>query len=548
MNSNQIRPLPEVHGDVDVDVVIVGLGPTGATAANLLGQRGITTAVIERDISIYPRQRAIASDEDAHRVWQGLGLFDDMLATMSADVRVHFKHGSTTFLSVPSAESRDQGVPGTAYYHQPELERVLREGIARFPSVTVRSGLEAVGLRQTDNSVTTTLRPVDGGEDQLITSRYVIAADGGSSSVRKLLGIRLPGKHIEEPWFDIQLRAWYDLPANAPLDFTFISDPRRPGVDCPCPMGYHRVEYRVNKGETVEQLQTEAGLRGLLAERGIDYDKVEIFRSWGYTFHIRQAEQWSKGRVFLAGDAAHIMPPFAGQGVSSGVRDVANLCWKLDAVLRGNANADLLQTYESERRPNVEKLTNFSLRIGRIVMLQNKFAARVRDGLFLTASKVPGVAGLLKGNKLKPLYELGTKDGFFGVASPRHRSPRGTFVKQPWVIGSNLVPTRLDTVLSNRWTWIGFPAAPIPRELAEAGVSEVKLEYASAIATHTVAAGHYVDSEGVLERQMRRAGADGFLVRPDRFIYCSDREFAPEDHLRVAASVVGGPKPAESRT
>ena len=545
MTSNNIRPLRDV--DVDVDVVIIGLGPTGATAANLLGQRGITTAVIERDISIYPRQRAIASDEDAHRVWQGLGLFDDMLATMSADVRVHFKHGGKTFLSMFSAESRDQGVPGMAYYHQPELERVLREGIARFPSVTVTSGFEAVDLSQDADSVTITLRPVEGGgDDQLIRSRYVIAADGGSSAIRKLLGIALPGKHIEEPWFDIQLRAWYDLPADAPLDFTFISDPRRPGVDCPCPMGYHRVEYRVNKGETVEQLQTEAGLRGLLAERGIDYDQVEIFRSWGYTFHIRQAEQWSKGRVFLAGDAAHIMPPFAGQGVSSGVRDAANLCWKLDAVLNGSADAELLQTYESERRLNVEQLTNFSLRIGRIVMLENEAAARVRDGLFVAASKVPGVSRLLAGNGLKPLYKLGTKGGFFGIA-PLRRSPRGTFIKQPWVVGSDLTPVRLDVVLDNKWTWVGFPSAPIPRQLARAGVAEVKLEYASAIASHKVGAGHFVDSEGVLERQMRRARADGFLVRPDRFIYCSDREFAPGDHRRVAAAVVGGLHVAENR-
>ncbi|MGB6277473.1 MAG: FAD-dependent monooxygenase, partial [Rhodococcus sp. (in: high G+C Gram-positive bacteria)] len=147
---------------LDVDVVIIGFGPTGATAANLLGQRGIRTAVVERDVSIYPRQRAIASDEDAHRVWQGLGLFDDMLATMSADVRVHFKHGDKTFLSMTSSQSHDQGVPGMCYYHQPELERVLRQGIERFPSVTVMPGYDAIDLVQDEQSVTVTLRPADG--------------------------------------------------------------------------------------------------------------------------------------------------------------------------------------------------------------------------------------------------------------------------------------------------------------------------------------------------------------------------------------------------
>ncbi|MFI8565465.1 FAD-dependent monooxygenase [Rhodococcus sp. NPDC078407] len=521
---------------LDVDVVIIGFGPTGATAANLLGQRGIRAAIVERDISIYPRQRAIASDEDAHRVWQGLGLFDEMLATMSSDVRVHFKNGDRTFLSMTSSQSHGQGVPGMCYYHQPELERVLRQGIERFPTVTVMPGYDAIDLTQDEESATVTLRPADGGPYRQITGRYVIACDGGSSSIRKLLEISLPGKHIEEPWFDIQLRAWYDLPVDAPLDFTFISNPHRPGVDCPCPMGYHRVEFRVNKGETVEQLQTEEGLRGLLAERGIDYDQVEIYRSWGYTFHIRQAEQWSKGRVFLAGDAAHIMPPFAGQGVSSGVRDVANLCWKLDAVLNAQADPGLLDTYEPERRPNVIKLTAFSLRIGKLVMLGNPAAVRLRDNVIRAAMKAPALGRLITTNGLKPRYELGTKGGFFAPTA-RLRSPRGTFVRQPWVVGSDLAPVRLDTILDNSWTWIGFPSAPIPRQLAEAGVREVKLEYASAVATHNVQPGHYVDSEGVVARQMRKSRANGLLVRPDRFIYGSDRDITADDYQRVASAV-----------
>jgi 3-(3-hydroxy-phenyl)propionate hydroxylase len=438
-----------------------------------------------------------------------------------------------------SSKSRDQGVPGMCYYHQPELERVLREGMDRYSTVTLMPGLDAVGLEQDGDGVTVSLRQVDGGPAQVITGRYVIACDGGSSPIRKMLGIALPGKHIEEPWFDIQLRAWYDLPVDAPLDFTFISDPKRPGVDCPCPMGYHRVEFRVNEGETVEQLQTEAGLRGLLAERGIDYDKVEIYRSWGYTFHIRQAEQWSKGRVFLAGDAAHIMPPFAGQGVSSGVRDVANLCWKLDAVVNGGARPDLLATYEAERRTNVEQLTKFSLGIGGVVMLGNSAAVRLRDSAAGLVAKVPGVGPWLTGMGPKPVYKLGTDEGFFSRSSSL-RSPRGTFIKQPWVVGSDLTPVRLDTVLDNQWTWVGLPAAPIPRQLADAGVAEVKLEHSSAIASHSVARGHYVDTEGILGRQLRRARAHGFLVRPDHFIYGSDRELTTADYDRVAKVVVGG--------
>lgn len=521
----------------DVDVLIVGLGPTGATAANLLGRAGIRTMVVERDIDIYPRQRAIASDEDAHRIWQGLGLFDRMLETMSTDVRVHLRHRDRTFLTTYSAKSYDQGVPGMAFYHQPELERILREGISRFPCVTVAAGLDAVGITQDAEGVEVTLRPVDGGGERTVRARYVIGADGGSSPVRKMLGIALPGRHIQEQWFDIQLRAWYDLPTEAPLDFTFLSDPYRPGVDCPCPMGYHRIEFRVNEGETIDYLQSEAGLRALLAERGIDYDRVEIHRSWAYTFHIRQAEHWSRGRVFLAGDAAHIMPPFAGQGVSSGVRDVANLCWKLDAVITGDADPSLLETYEPERRPNVVALTRFSLRIGRIVMLRNPTAARVRDAMFLAASRTPGLRSWLSRMGIKPMYALGTRRGFFTENSGRG-SLAGAFVKQPWVMVSGSTPVRLDTLTGGRWTWIGFPDAPIPPALARAGVAEIVLETASALATHRVPTGHVVDGEGILERQFRRAGAAGVLVRPDGFVFGSDRELTASDHDRVARVVV----------
>ncbi|MGB6274528.1 MAG: FAD-dependent monooxygenase [Rhodococcus sp. (in: high G+C Gram-positive bacteria)] len=227
-----------------------------------------------------------------------------------------------------------------------------------------------------------------------------------------------------------------------------------------------------------------------------------------------------------------------GQGVSSGVRDVANLCWKLDAVLNAHASPSLLDTYEPERRPNVQQLTDFSLRIGKLVMLENPTAVRMRVSVIRAAMKLPTLGPLIKSNGLKPRYQLGTTGGFFGRTALR-RSPRGSFIAQPWVTGSDLTPVRLDTVLDNKWTWVGFPSAPIPTPLAEAGVHEVKLEYSSAVAVHDVAAGHYVDSEGTLERQMHRSRARGFLVRPDKFIYASDREISSDDYARVAAVVEG---------
>jgi 3-(3-hydroxy-phenyl)propionate hydroxylase len=172
-------------------------------------------------------------------------------------------------------------------------------------------------------------------------------------------------------------------------------------------------------------------------------------------------------------------------------------------------------------------------------MLGSNAASHVRDAAFMAAAKAPLVGNWLTGIGLKPLYRLGTDGGFFAGA-PARRSPLGTFIKQPWVSGADHTPVRLDTVLDNRWTWVGFPESPIPPRLAAAGVTEVKLEYSSAIATHHVPAGHYVDTERVLERQMRRSRARGVLIRPDRFIYGSDRDLSSADIDRVAASVVAG--------
>ncbi len=408
--------------------------------------------------------------------------------------------------------------------------------MARFPTVSVEAGVEAVAVERDADHVLLTVRPVGGGPDRTIRARYLLAADGGSSQIRKMVGITLPGRHIAEQWFDIQLRAWYDRPADAPLDFTFLADPARPGVDCPCPEGYHRVEFRVNRGESVDYLRSDAGLRALLAERGIDADDVEVFRSWAYTFHIRQAETWSAGRVFLAGDAAHIMPPFAGQGVSSGVRDVANLCWKLDAVLTAGADPALLATYEAERRANVDRLTFFSVTIGRIVMTRNDVLARMRDAGFRASAHVPGLGGAVRSMRMKPRYRLATKGGFFSRRA-RVRSARGQFVEQPWVVGADHVPVRLDTLLGTSWAWLGFAESPIPRVLADAGVIEIRLVSAHALASHRVPPGHWIDSEGVLERRMRRVRVRGLLVRPDRFVFGGDRELTAEDLRRVAATV-----------
>lgn len=512
-------PAPVPAPAADVDVVVVGLGPTGATAANLLGRLGLRTVVVERDLDVFPRQRAIAADEDALRVWQGLDLLDELVVDMETDIRVHFENAGRRFLSFEASHGKGQGVPGTVFFHQPSLEAVLRRGVERFPHVEVAVGTSVDEVDQDEDGVT--VRATDAtGATRRWRAQYVVAADGGSSAVRKLLGIGLPGRHITQQWYDVQVQATTPRVPGTPLDFVFLADPRRPGVDCPCPGGYHRFEFMLRPGEDVEEIGTEAGMTRVLAERGVDLAGLEVYRHWAYTFHVRQAERWRDGRVFLAGDAAHIMPPFAGQGVSSGVRDVANLCWKVArAVAEGGGHDDLLDSYEAERRPNVLTHTRVSLRIGSIVMSGNPVVVRLRDALGMLVTRAPGVRSWVRRHPVKPAWEVRARRAAHLAPRRRRRGAVGRLLTQPTVRDADGRSTRLDALLGDGWSWVCVGDAPVPPVVLDADVPVVRVVFDP----RRQGPDHHLDTSGLLERQLRRSRATGLLVRPDRFVYGTDR-------------------------
>ena len=525
----------------DYDVVIVGLGPTGATAANLLGSRGIRTLVVERDAAIYPRQRAIAIDEDALRVWQRVGLLEPLMADMSTDVTIHLHNRNRIFLSCDLNGRGRQGVPGMCFFHQPLLERTLRDGLAACPAVELRTGHELVSIDQDDAGVTLGLR-ADGLPPRPVRARYLIGCDGGASSTRKLLGIALRGRSIAEPWLDVQARARFPHDPAARLDFNFIADPERPGADCYASSGYHRWEFRLRHDEDPDAANTPEGIRRLLAVRGVDADAVDILASWVYVFHVRQADRWKLGRAFLCGDAAHIMPPFAGQGISSGIRDVGNLCWKIAAVVQGTAAASLLDTYESERRPNVMAMTRLSLRVGAIVTMQNRALAACRDLACRVAARLPWLGGYIGGFRMKPDWISGP--GML-TRSRSLRSPAGHLVWQPWVVPATGYRRRLDDLLGPGWTYLSWRRPNMPAHLGELGVRELVV-HERRRGWHGLAGNEVVDIDDELRRQFGRHRARGLLIRPDRFIYGSDRDDLAIDGFTTLSASVAVPRTAET--
>ena len=514
----------------DYDVAIIGYGPVGVTAANLLGARGLNVLVAERDADIYARARAISTDEEVLRIWQRIGLADRLEEDMLAGRDIDFVDaGGRSFLSFVPA-TRGNGHPTQAFIYQPALERVLREGVERFSSVEVRLKTEVVRCAQDESGVELILLDLDTDEVSRVRATYVIAADGGSSPTRGQLGIGFEGRTYEDRWVVIDTKVLKPWPEVDRL--RFHCNPARPAVDCPTPLGHHRWEFPVLPGDDERELVTAPAIERLLAAQGITTDQVEILRAVVYSHHVRFAARWRTGRIFLAGDAAHVMPPWIGQGMASGVRDVNNLCWKLDAVVRQQLPDSVLDTYEVERMPHVRDVTKAAVFFGRVITERRPLVTKLRDPLFRLAMCTPLVGDHLRSGRWMPAVTYND-----GLLEPGRRiKVVGSTVPQPWVQDSDGHRVLLDDAFEQEWAVLHStavdPAALAPWQ--RAGVRTIEVLPAGSAPR----AGAVVDADAALLPWLRRARTDAVVVRPDGIVYAarpSDGVLAAPPH-RVAVS------------
>lgn len=486
------------------DVAIVGYGPTGVTAANLLGALGLRVVVVERDAEVYARARAISTDEEVLRIWQWAGLADTLAVDMLAGLPIDFvDHRGAPFLSASFAPA-GHGYPSQLFIYQPALERTLRAGVARFPNVDLLLAHECLRVRQDDTGVELLL-----AEDERLTrvrASWVIAADGGSSPVRGQLGIGFDGRTDETRWVVIDTAVRREWPEHDRL--RFHCDRRRPAVDCPTPLGHHRWEFPVLPGEDERELVSEAAVWRLLATYGITTREVDVLRAVVYSHHVRFAARWRVGRVFLAGDAAHAMPPWIGQGMAAGVRDVANLCWKLAAVVGGELPASVLDSYETERKPHVREVTRRAVLVGRVITERRPAVARARDVLGGLLGRAAPVRRLLVRYSWVPTPRYAR-----GFLAGRGRAV-GRQVPQPWVLDGDGVRRRFDDVTAGQWTVL------TTRTASPAGWLTV-LPPGSA-----PRAGAVVDTEGLLVAWLRRHRVTTVALRPDSFVYAEGSRVA----------------------
>lgn len=465
-----------------VDVALVGYGPVGAMLACQLAQQGLTVAAFEREASIYALPRAIALDAECMRMMQSIGLAARLEAEMAVGRGMRFVNAKGDLLvewSRPPGFSPQAWHPSYRY-HQPTLEATLGGHATRSGKVTVLRRHEVFAIDPDDDQVTLRFEDLDHGRLGQLQARWVIGCDGARSTVRRFMGTELDDLQSHERWLVIDVLLKRDRPDLGDWSIQYC-DPARPATYVKGTGMRRRWEIMMLPGEEPAAMTRPDTLWQLLS-RWITPEDAELERPAVYTFHSVVARGWRKGRLMIAGDAAHQTPPFMGQGLCAGIRDTANLAWKLGRIERGSSSGQLLETYESERSPHVRTFIEATLNLGRIIQERDPQAAAARDARW-RAEPMQFAA---------PQPSLGA--GAFDTASGG-----GRLSEQPFLADGS----RMDDRIGPRFGLVLRPG--LPCNAAAQGWSEHELGVVEA------------DSEAA-SAWLDRLQADAALIRPDRYL------------------------------
>lgn len=505
----------------DADVIVLGAGPVGLTTALLLAQQQTRVMLVDTLTAPSDLPRAISLADESFRIIDGLGL--GLLGPMRAES--HLDTGARYFglrgrlLAESRPAASRSGHPAKSQFDQPVLEQLLWDAAAAHPSVQMVTGHRATGIIQDADTVTLTVQPeaADGslGDRRQLRATYLAACDGGRSFTREHLGIELKGSTQEERWVVIDL---LNVPGSVAPFAEFHGNGERPLVFVPGIKGRLRLEFMMLDSDDAEQIVSPESVRDLVRPYHPGVKDEDVRRAVVYVAHQRVAETYRRGRVLLVGDAAHLMPPFSGQGLNAGLRDAANVAWKLRAVLDGVGTDALLDTYETERRAHAVKMVRISHLTGSVVMARGAKAV-LRDVFFRAARFVPPAHRYLSGMRFitPPKHVEGVVVPAGDDVDPRLAAMVGSPLSQPLVETSAGERTLLDHQLGQGWSLVVL-GADASLTLSDAWGSTAVRRLVPAT-ERAAAADVLVDLEARLADPTAPVrGAHVLVVRPDRYV------------------------------
>jgi 3-(3-hydroxy-phenyl)propionate hydroxylase len=446
---------PGDASEVTTDVAVIGAGPCGITMANLLAAYGVRAVVIDAQPGIYEYPRAVGIDDESLRTYQSIGIVSRLLEDIVQNTPIRYYTSWGQLMAHVEPSVRPYGWPRRNNFLQPLFEAALRENVAASDSVELWLGARLAGYEQDADGVTAQIETSD-GEAVNLRARYLVGTDGGRSTVRKIAGIEMTGATAPSKWLVVDVA---DDELDAPYSAVYC-DPVRPVLMIPLPYGHRRWEFKLNDTDDETALtDPQRVLTELIAPRYGATPLPRVLRSAVYLHHSRTAERFRAGRVFLGGDAAHLQPPFFGQGMNSGIRDATNLAWKLALVLQGSAGDGLLDTYDSERREHAATMVNFATRMGQMYSPHNRATERVRAAAFRGAQKIPGARDYILQMKYKPMprYVRGAVVPYAGTSKD---VPLGRMFTQPAVENADGDRVLLDDALGSSFALLGLHVDP----------------------------------------------------------------------------------------
>ncbi|WP_404287026.1 bifunctional 3-(3-hydroxy-phenyl)propionate/3-hydroxycinnamic acid hydroxylase [Glutamicibacter arilaitensis] len=529
------------------EVLIVGAGPTGLMLANILGMYGRTVTVLEARDTLIDYPRGVGLDDESLRTIQTVGLVDEVRPHTTPQHIMRLVNGRGKTILINNPQTDEFGWERKHGFIQPEVDRVLYEGLERFENVQVLFGHEVLDVTETADAVTTRVKVLDvnGNEsERSFEAKFIVGCEGGKSPTRKRLGVSFEGESPSTRWLVVDVN---NDPLGTPNVF-LGADPVRPYVSIGLPHAVRRWEFMLLDDETEEMATDPEFVNRMLADHVPDPTTLEYIRRRVFTHHARVAGDFRKGRQLIAGDAAHLMPVWMGQGWNSGMRDATNLGWKLTSILTGQAGDELLDTYTAERKQHAKAMVDLSLTMGKVIKMTNPAGVVLRDTAASVLNLFPSVKSYFADMRFKPMprytsgvladpttAQAGTAEAtlrskLIPVATANTRvSPVGVQFIQPNVRTDELGIGKLDDVVGNWWTllvWGNDPIDVLPTKTIEdlqalgarlvAVVPETQYEWAKRDMSSEVLV--VSDVTGRLKKWFDDRPTPMVLLRPDRFV------------------------------